>query len=236
MKAVVLAAGRGKRLRPLTNYILKPLLPIEGKPMIGEVIKNLETLDISEIIVVIGGKGNEIKKYLKNFDAPISYVKQDPPLGTAHALSAASEKIDGDVLVTASDAIYPQKHYEELWDVFARENLDAVLSLKVLDKKQMKESSSVKMGKDGYILKIIEKPTGGGVLSDVACGPVHIYKEVIKDYLNVKKSKRGEYELADSIQAMIDDGLRIKGVLAKEWKSIMTIEDFVRMNFTFESS
>ncbi|MEE9474549.1 MAG: hypothetical protein V3V36_02655, partial [Candidatus Hydrothermarchaeaceae archaeon] len=57
-------------------------------------------------------------------------------------------------------------------------------------------------------------------------------KDIIKDYLKVKKSKRGEYELADSIQLMIDDGLKVKGVVAKKWGHLSSIEDFVQMNFT----
>jgi dTDP-glucose pyrophosphorylase len=236
MKAVILAAGAGKRLRPLTNYIPKPLLPIDGKPMIGEVVKNLGTFDVQEIVVVIGPKGNEIKKYLSSFKAPISYVTQEKPLGTAHALSAASKKIDGDVLVTASDTVYPKGHYRELRAAFIEENLDAALSLKVLNKKQMKDSSMIEMRKDGRILKVIEKPSEKEMLSDIACGPLQIFKEVIKDYLKVKKSKRGEYELADTIQTMIDDGLKVKGVVANKWQSISTIEDFVRLNFTPVSS
>ena len=233
MKAVILAAGAGKRLRPLTNYIPKPLLPISGKPVIGEIAKNLMKLDVQELIVVIGprGRGDEIKRYLGRFNAPISYVTQNSPLGTAHALSAAAGKMDGDVLVTAGDSIYPQSHYKALYAAFVKEDLDAALSLKVLDKKQMRESSTVKIGKDGRILKVIEKPSDKEMLSEMACGPLHIFKESIKDYLKVKKSKRGEYELADAMQMMIDDGLKVKGVVAKKWKHLSSIEDFVRMNF-----
>lgn len=238
MKAVILAAGAGKRLRPLTNYIPKPLLPISGKPAIGEIVKNLMRLDVQELIVVIGpeGKGGEIKKYLKRFKVPISYVTQKRPLGTAHALSAAAEKINGDVLVTAGDSIYPQSHYKALYAAFIKEDLDAALSLKVLDKKQMMASSTVRVGKDGRILKIIEKPSDKEILSEIACGPLHIFKELIKDYLKVKKSKRGEYELPDAIQMMIDGGLKVKGVVAKKWQHLSSIEDFVRMNFTPVSS
>jgi dTDP-glucose pyrophosphorylase len=233
MKAVILAAGAGKRLRPLTDYIPKPLLPAgTSSPVIGEIVKNLKTLEIQEFIVVIGPKGHEIKKYLKRFDIPVSYMTQKKPLGTAHALAAAAEKIDGDVLVTAGDSVYPKSHYKALYSAFIKEDLDAALSLKVLDRRQMIESSTVKMGKDGRILRVMEKPSDEEILSGIACGPLHIFKDIIKDYLKVKKSKRGEYELADSIQMMIDDGLKVKGVVAKKWGHLSSIEDFVRMNFT----
>jgi len=236
MKAVILAAGSGKRLRPLTNYIPKPLLPIGRKPVIGEIVTNLGALDFQEVIVVIGPKGDEIKKYLSRFKAPISYVTQKRPLGTAHALSAAAKKIDGDVLVTAGDSVYPQSHYKALYAAFVKEDLDAALSLKVLDRKHMIESSTVKVRKDGRILKIIEKPSDKEILSEIACGPLHIFKALIKDYLKVKKSVRGEYELPDAIQMMIDGGLKVKGVVAKKWQHLSSIEDFVRMNFTPVSS
>lgn len=232
MKAVILAAGAGKRLRPLTDYIPKPLLPIGGKPTIGEIVKNLGVLNLQEIIVVIGPEGNEIKRYLEKFEAPISYVIQKPPMGTAHALSTAAKRIDGDVLVTAGDSVYPKSHYKALHAAFVEENLDAALSLKVLDKKRMRESSTVQMAKDGRILKIVEKPSEREILSDMACGPLHIFKECIKEYLKVKKSTRGEYELPDAMQTMIDDGLKVKGVVAEKWQHLSSIEDFVRMNFT----
>lgn len=232
MKAVVLAAGAGKRLRPLTDYVPKPLLPIGGKPVIGEIVTNLGTLDVQEIVVVIGPRGDEIKRYLEKLDVPVSYVTQDPPRGTAHALSAAAEKIDGDVLVTAGDSIYPRSHYKALYDAFAESDLDAALSLKLLDRERIRESSVVQMGKDGRVLKIIEKPSKREVLGEVAAGPLHIFKDSIKGYLKkVRKSQRGEYELPDAIQMMIDDGLRVQGVVAKKWQHLSSVEDFVRMNF-----
>ncbi|MEE8401069.1 MAG: nucleotidyltransferase family protein [Candidatus Hydrothermarchaeaceae archaeon] len=230
MKAIILAAGVGRRLRPHTDYTPKPLLPIGGKSVIGQIVENLGVLNLQEIIVVLGNRGDEIKKYLKRFNYPISYVTQRSPLGTAHALSAASHKINGDVLVSAGDTIFPKGHYKALCAAFKKWDLDAALSLKVMNKKQMKESSTVKLGSGGRILKVIEKPAEDEMLSEIACGPMYLFKDVIKDYLTVEKSKRGEYEITDSIQAMIEGGRRVRGIVTKKWQHLSTEEDFIRLN------
>lgn len=239
MKAIILAGGRGKRLRPLTDIVAKPLLPVHGRPVIEQIIKNLEKVNVKDFTVVTGHLGWQVKEYLESLDlgAGISYVEQKEQLGSAHALLQAAEFIEGDIIVSACDSIYPVEHYAELIRMFREESLDVALSLKVMDAERIKESSVVRLEEDGRVTKIIEKPSEKEIISDISCGPVHVFKESIKDYLpRVKRSVRGEFELPDAIQMMIDDGLRVKGVITESWIHLSNVSDFLELNFEYIKS
>lgn len=237
MKAILLAAGRGKRLRPLTDLVAKGLLPVGGRPIIEQIIENLRATGIEEIVVVTGHLGDQIKAYLgdgSKYGVKIFYREQRKPLGMAHALRLGLDFIEGYVLVSACDSLSPEDHYRELLQRFREEDLDAALSLKVMGREEIKESSVVKLEEDGSISRIIEKPSEDEIISNIACAPLYVFREGIKEYLpKVKKSKRGEYEIQDAIQSMIDDGLRVKGVLSGSWIHLSDIRDFLRLNFGY---
>ena len=94
MKAVVLAGGKGTRLRPLTFSIPKPLLPIAEKPILEIILKNLKKFGITDILISIGFKGEKIKEYFgdgKRFGVNITYIEEDEPLGTAGPLKLAKK-------------------------------------------------------------------------------------------------------------------------------------------------
>ncbi len=217
MRGIILAAGRGKRLLPITNWIAKPLIPVNGVPIIEQVIAKLNYAGIDDITIVVGYKKDQIKNYLGE---DFTYVEQEAPLGTAHALKAAMRQIGKgkeDVFVSSADALFPEAHYRRLLDLFMKEDLGAALTLKYLDDDEIIHSSSVEI-KNGLVKRVIEKPEKNEILSNIACGPVYIFKGVIEKYLEkVRKSKRGEYELTDAISMMIDDGLKVKGVEAPSW-------------------
>ncbi|HID28314.1 MAG TPA: nucleotidyltransferase family protein, partial [Methanosarcinales archaeon] len=108
MRAIILAGGRGKRLRPLTDYIAKPLLPIKGKPIIQQIIENLSAANLKDIVIVVGYLGHQIRDYLGSGESAgvtIKYLEQKEQLGMAHALNIARDFINGDCLVAASDSI-----------------------------------------------------------------------------------------------------------------------------------
>ena len=97
MKAIILAGGRGKRLRPITDKIPKPLIPINGKPLIERTVKYLKKYGITEIIISSGYKSNLIEKFLKNeknFGCEIIFSNEKTPLGTGGAIKKALKHID----------------------------------------------------------------------------------------------------------------------------------------------
>lgn len=237
MKAVILAAGKGTRLLPMTKYVAKALLPVRGKPVIGVVMRNLSELSPREIIVIIGHMEEQVKDCLgdgSKYGVKITYRTQEVPAGTAKALELAMKEIEEDVIVSSCDSIVPREHIRELWRYHVAEKCDATLSLKVLDRREITESSSVRLEEDGNVSRIIEKPRAGEILSSVASSPLYVFSETVKEYLpKVRKSERGEYEVQDAIQMMIDDGLRVKGIISDSWIHLSSIEDFLMLNFDY---
>ncbi|MCX6691357.1 MAG: sugar phosphate nucleotidyltransferase, partial [Methanoregula sp.] len=103
MQAVILAAGEGKRVRPLTHSRPKALIPVANRPIIEYVIDALTKNGIRDIIVVVGYRKEQVTRYLNSLTVPVTVVVQDKQLGTAHALTCARSKIIGDFLVLPGD-------------------------------------------------------------------------------------------------------------------------------------
>ncbi|MFQ5974753.1 MAG: nucleotidyltransferase family protein [Candidatus Hydrothermarchaeales archaeon] len=236
MKAVILAGGRGVRLGPLTDFVAKPLLPINGRPALEQVIEILSKAGINEICIVIGHLGEQVVDFFgdgSKFGVDITYKKQEEQLGTAHALSTAGDFVEKNLLVIASDCILPSEHIIDLINFHNTNKCDATLSLKELDKDEMTQSSTVKLEADMSISKIIEKPSKEEILSNIACAPLYIFKDVRKYLSKVQKSRRGEFEIVDVIQMMIDNGLNVKGVKTDSFSHLSNLEDFLKLNFEY---
>lgn len=231
MKAVILAGGLGKRLRPLTDKVPKAMLPLHGRPIINLIIENLRSAEINNFIIVAGYLGEQIRQHLKKEN--ITFVKQEKPLGSGDALKCAISLVEGDFIVSASDTLLPVDHIKGLIDLHQREKSDATVSLKELSNKEIVDSSTVLL-RGNSILKIIEKPAREEILSNISACPFYIFNNKIKEYLpKIKKSERGEYELTEAIQLMIDDKLRVKGLLTKEWFHLSNLDDFMKPNFSY---
>lgn len=237
MKGIILAAGRGKRLRPITDTVAKALLPIKGKPAIEWVIKNLSSSGVNDIYVVVGHLGKQVTDHLgdgSQFACRLTYRRQKEQLGMANALTTAMDFFDDVTMVIASDCILPVEHLEELQNLYFKEGCDAVLSLKELDEEEILSSAMVKMKKDASISRIIEKPRRNEVTSNIASSPAYIFNSVIKEYLpKVEKSRRGEYEVQDAIQMMIDDGLTVRGLMSESFLHLTNMEDLLKLNFEY---
>lgn len=120
MKAVVLAAGEGRRLRPLTGNSSKGMLPIANKPVISYVIEALSECNIRDIIMVVGYQKEKVMNYLGDggdFGVKITYVQQKFQLGTAHALLQAKDLLDGQFLVVPGDSLVEAKALKDLSQV-----------------------------------------------------------------------------------------------------------------------
>ncbi len=136
-------------------------------------------------------------------------------------------------MVTGSDCLFPMNHIKDLIEKHEKDRCDATISLKKVDIKDISSMSTVILEED-RVLEIIEKPKKDQILSDVSASPLFIFKDVVFDYLkDVKKSKRGEYELQDAIQRMIDSNLCVKGLISDEWKHLTDINDLIELNFPY---
>jgi len=186
MKAVILAAGKGTRMRPLTNDTPKPLLPVADKSIIEHNIDLIED-EVDEIIIVAGYMIEEFEKKFKGREN-IVIVEQEEALGTAHAALQAKEFIDSKTVIMNGDDIYGEKALEAL-----KKN-SAVLASRVDDP----EKFGVFELRDGKIKGMIEKPDNPP--SDLVNIGFYVVQSEFFDLLeNVEKSERGEYEITDGI-------------------------------------
>ena len=149
MQAVILAAGEGKRVRPLTRSRPKALLPVANRPIIEYVIEALVKNGIRDIVVVVGYRKEQVIRFLNQLDMPISVVIQNKQLGTAHALKGAESLISGDFLLLPGDNYIDPHSIGRI-----REMKNAML----VTEHPSPSNFGVVLLKDGLVTQIIEKP------------------------------------------------------------------------------
>lgn len=205
-QAVILAAGAGKRLRPLTDSRSKAMLPVVGKPLVARVMEGIYQAGVPSFVLVAGRGDTELLQYFHHNHA-VQIVIQEQPLGMAHALSCAAPLIQGDFLLTACDNLVETSDVRRILARWSAEpHPQALLSLLRLPPEQIQRSSAVILEGE-QVTRIIEKPLPGEAPSNLASLPLYLFSTAILPLLpDVQPSARGEYELQDAIQALIGRG------------------------------
>ncbi len=221
MKVVIIAAGKGTRMHPFTLSRPKPLIPVGGKPLIEHTVTALKNCGIKEIIVVIGHLKTQMQNYFENVstqsfqELKITLVEQNDQKGTAHALKFVKEFVDDMFMLINGDIITSEKNFEEVFNAYHRKTA-AVFSLT-----QVAEPSNfgiVDLDVDGRIKKIIEKPAVENAPSNLANAGIYILPPQVFDAVQETPiSSRDEYELTDSIQLLIDNGIFFYGHTLSHW-------------------
>lgn len=212
MQAVILAAGEGKRVRPLTHSRPKALIPVANRPIITYVIDALIQNGIREIIVVVGYRKEQVTRYLNSLKVPVTVVVQDKQLGTAHALLCAQSKIKGDFLVLPGD------NYIDAGSVAKIKNAHNVML--VHEHPNPSNYGVVKLT-DGYVTHIVEKPERAPGFM-VSTG---IYSLSPSFFQYVR-----ENNITDAISCMLEDNQKIHGIVADDWQDAIYPWDLLRMN------
>jgi bifunctional UDP-N-acetylglucosamine pyrophosphorylase/glucosamine-1-phosphate N-acetyltransferase len=206
MKAMILAAGKGKRLEPITTGVQKVMLPLGPKPILHHLITKLKGAGIKEITLLVGHLEGQIKEYFgdgSNFGVQIDYITQKERLGTSHAVGQAGFKED--FLVLNGDSVVSSKAIKE---ITSSHDSAVTIGIKRVDDPGNYGIVDIQ---DGKILKIIEKPKKPE--SNLGSIGVYVFSPLIFDAINqTKKSGRGEYELPSSIEVLIEKGEFARGV------------------------
>jgi glucose-1-phosphate thymidylyltransferase len=212
MIGVILAAGLGTRIYPLSNEFPKPILPVCNRPLIEYQIEMMSDCGISEVYVVISGEtGSTIAETLGDgarFGMEFRYVEQKEPLGTAHALSILEGLIDSPILVFLGDIYLVVDDLQPLVDEVMSRKVNAILVSKIeKDPAMIMRNFSIHEDVLGRVTRVIEKPRHPTNCLK-GCG-VYIFDQNVFDAVHrtPRTAMRNEYEITDSIQVMIDDGL-----------------------------
>ncbi|MFP9193671.1 sugar phosphate nucleotidyltransferase [Natrialbaceae archaeon A-CW1-1] len=208
--AVVLAAGEGQRLRPLTKYRPKPMLPVATKPILERVFDQLIGAGITDIVVVVGYRRNRVQSHFGPTygDASLTYVTQEKQLGTGHALAAAESEVDGTVLVLNGDQIADETL---LRDVISTHDASATVTLGLLRKSSIDEYGGVIL-EDGIVNEIVESPRDDREY--LLNAGVYAFEPDIFDMLHNGTPRIGERLLIDAIMELSETGHEVRGVVS----------------------
>ncbi|MEM7111813.1 MAG: nucleotidyltransferase family protein [Chloroflexota bacterium] len=224
-RAIILAAGRGKRLRPYTDKTPKPLLPVAGRPTLDYILSACQAAGVMDVCLIVGHLGEQIEAFVGNgrsWNMNASFITQTSLLGTAHAVQAAADFIQTPCFIMAGDYILPPDYLQTLKEAYLAAQTDLAVSLKQLPEAELNSRSSIRFADDGTILEIVEKPAPGTAPSTIGASLIYIVPTAITTFLNMlTMSQRQEYELPTTINHMLNAGYTMTGRLQDapaEWE------------------
>ncbi len=229
-KGLLLCAGMGTRLRPITHTIAKHLLPAANRPIIFYTIDKLVAAGITEIGIVVGSNRADFLRDVgdgSRWGIRIEYIEQKNPLGTAHAVQVARDWAGADPFVMVLGDILIQQGLDQLFHTFESSRPNGIL---VVNRTESPELYGIVELQDDAIVGLEEKPAHPK--SNLAVAGIYIFDETIFSAIDrVEPSPRGELELPDAIRMVIEDGGRIEPfMLSGWWKDTGRPEDILHLN------
>ena len=207
MKAVILAAGEGNRLKPITSTRPKPMIPLVGKPLLEHTILGLKDAGIDEILLIVGYKKEKIKKYFGNgidkFNIKIEYITQEEYLGTAHAANYAKDFAkDEPFMLMYGDILVDPIIYKDVLQNFRDSGAEGLMSLIEVNNPEV--FGIISLDSNDFVTKITEKPAPELGLGNLANAGIFVFDPLIfKAIEKTEKSIRDEYEFTDSMEILI---------------------------------
>ncbi len=230
MKALILSGGKGTRLRPITHTGAKQLIPVANKPILFYGIESIKDADITEIGIVVGDTSQEISDAVgdgSKFGVSVTYIQQDAPLGLAHAVLISKEFLKDDEFVMYLGDNLIKDGITNLVEQFKKEKPNSqILLAHVKNPNQFGVAELV----DSKVSRLEEKPSRPK--TDLALVGVYMFDKHIHDAVRaIKPSKRGELEITDAIQWLIDNGYNVLPHIVKGWwKDTGKLEDLLEAN------
>ena len=231
LKGLILSGGRGTRLRPITHTSAKQLVPVANKPVLFYAIEAMAQAGIDEVGVIIAPEtGDEIRAAAgdgSRFGVRLTYIVQDDPLGLAHAVLTAEPFLGKTPFVMYLGDNLLQGGIGDLLTAFQEKRPDALILLTpVADP----ENYGVAELSGGAVVRLVEKPAEPS--TDLALVGVYMFTASVHDAARaIEPSARGELEITDAIQHLLDQGLRVEPhVVRGWWKDTGRLEDMLAAN------
>lgn len=224
--AILLAAGRGKRQRPYTDEMPKPLLPVRGRATLDYVLAAVTRAGVERVCIVTHHLEEKIIEYVGDgspWKLDITFAHQSQLRGTGDALMSISADWirEEPVMVVATDYVLQENDLLALVEAHEKQHADITMSLKQCPVEELMARSSVDVDPDWHVKRIVEKPARQQIMSPYAASILFILPPQLWSYLpRIQPSPRGEIEMQAAVQKMIEDGFRACGVLQsapEEW-------------------
>jgi dTDP-glucose pyrophosphorylase len=230
-KAVLLAAGKGTRMRELTADLPKPMIAVRGKPILQHIIEGLAAAGVDRVLIVVGYRADVVQDYFgkgEKFGVAIEYVTQVVQDGTGRVVDLAKDFAGadpfilsyGDILVTPAN--YPQ--------LVALGDAEALVSVK-RNESEMAKGGCVVVNDKFELTDLIEKPSGPAPSPWYNAGVYTFRPSIFEFTARLEKSPRGEYELTDAIRALAQSGKIVRALeLTGEWADVRDPEVLAELN------
>lgn len=226
MQALILAAGQGKRLAPLTDTMPKVMVPIAGQPLVERISRQLVANGLIDQVIVVGYMKQMVMDHLGDgsaWGARITYVAQDKPMGTGHAVRLAGDKLSGDFLMVFGDSLLET---EMMARMLAAPTVGAIGCMEVDNPSRY---GILSLNEQGHVVEVVEKPQGTPP-SNLAMMSMYKFPHAIIEALrDIALSPRGEYEINDGVFKLIAAGVPFSPVVISGM-DVGTMADWERAN------
>jgi len=231
-KAVILAAGRGTRMRELTAELPKPMIQVRGKPVLQYIVEGLRKACIGELLLVVGYRADAVREFFgdgSRFNIAIQYVTQIVQDGTGRVVDLARDFVGNCPFILAyGDILVDPANYEPLVNLPG----DVEAMLTVTRGEDVSKGGAVFVDDEMRVVDLREKPKPGEPTSQWYNAGLYAFHSTIFDFITkLKPSPRGEYELTDAVRDLAYSGKKVKALeLTGTWADVRDPEILARLN------
>ena len=231
-KAVLLAAGRGTRMRELTIDLPKPMIEVRGKPVLQHIVEGLREAGARQFLIIVGYRADAVQHFFgdgSRYNIGIQYATQTVQDGTGRVVDLARNFAgDSPFVLSYGDILVDPANYKRLVDV--PHDIEAIIS--VTRGEDVSKGGAVFVNEHMELVDLREKVKSGGPTSPWYNAGVYAFRPSIFEFTaKLKPSPRGEYELTDAIRALAQSGKKVKALeLTGEWADVRDPEILAKLN------